>query len=155
MNTMNEQAIFDEIARNDQHFSQAPHAFFHAWKRGVELVGPVLFGNGNRESLDLAVEKWDLCPNVALIKKAVGAMSSGEKVFLAALVSFYNAVRPRLRWPVRATAAGRFLRRRLPAELSAAARLAVAPAGQPGRAPCLRLLRRLRADHRRPERAPE
>lgn len=91
MNTMNEQAIFTEIARNEQHFSQAPHAFFHAWKRGVELVGPGLFGDGSREGLDLAVEKWDLCPNVALIKKAIGAMSSGEKVFLAALVSFYNA----------------------------------------------------------------
>ena len=91
MNTMNEQAIFDEIARNEQHFSQAPHAFFHAWKRGVELVGPSLFGNGSRECLDLAVDKWDLCPNVALIRKAIGVMSSGEKVFLAAMVSFYNA----------------------------------------------------------------
>ena len=38
MNPMSEQAIFDEIARNDLHFSKAPDAFFHAWKRGVELV---------------------------------------------------------------------------------------------------------------------
>ncbi|WP_413731806.1 hypothetical protein [Sodalis sp. RH20] len=91
MNTMNEQAIFDEIARNDLYFSQAPQAFFHAWKRGVELVGPGLFGNGTRECLDLAVDKWDLCPNVAHIKKSIGAMSSGERVFLAAMVSFYNS----------------------------------------------------------------
>src|SRR3546814_19299517 len=56
-------------------------------------------------------------------------------------VSFQKTLRPRLRWPVRAAAAGDFLRRRLPAELPAAARLAFAPAGQPGRAPCLRLLR--------------
>jgi|TARA_R110000772_G_scaffold266742_1_gene389668 hypothetical protein len=91
MNPMNEQAIFDEIARNDLHFSKAPDAFFHAWKRGVELVGPGLFGNGTQEGLDLAEDKWDLCPNVAVIKKTIGAMSSGERVFLAAMVSFYNA----------------------------------------------------------------
>lgn len=91
MNTMSEQAIFDEIARNDLHFSKAPQAFFHAWKRGVELVGPGLFGNGTRECLNLAVDKWDLCPNVDLIKKSIGAMSSGERVFLAAMVSFYNS----------------------------------------------------------------
>lgn len=91
MNTMNEQGIFDEIAVNNRHFSKAPDAFFYAWKRGVELVGPDLFGNGSREGLDLAVDKWDLCPNVALIRKAIGVMSSGEKVFLAAMVSFYNA----------------------------------------------------------------
>ena len=91
MNPMSEQAIFDEIARNDLHFSKAPDAFFHAWKRGVELVGPGLFGNGTQECLNLAVDKWDLCPNVAVIKKTIGAMSSGERVFLAAMVSFYNS----------------------------------------------------------------
>lgn len=91
MNPMNEQAIFDEIARNDLHFSKAPQAFFHAWKRGVELVGPGLFSNGTQECLNLAVDKWDLCPNVAVIKKTIGAMSSGERVFLAAMVSFYNS----------------------------------------------------------------
>ncbi|MEA8541120.1 hypothetical protein PZU20_22615 [Pseudomonas aeruginosa] len=91
MNPMNEQAIFDEIAHNDLHFSKAPNAFFHAWKRGVELVGPGLFGNGTQECLHLAVDKWDLCPNVAFIKKTIGAMSSGERVFLAAMVSFYNS----------------------------------------------------------------
>tara|TARA_R110002020_G_scaffold142060_3_gene314033 strand:- start:41561 stop:41953 length:393 start_codon:yes stop_codon:yes gene_type:complete len=91
MNPMNEQAIFDEIARNDLHFSKAPDAFFHAWKRGVELVGPGLFGNGTQECLNLAVDKWDLCPNVTVIKKTIGAMSSGERVFLAAMVSFYNS----------------------------------------------------------------
>lgn len=91
MNAMSEQAIFDEIAVNTQHFSKAPQAFFHAWKRGVELVGPSLFGDGTRECLNLAVDKWDLRPNVAVIRKTIGAMSSGEKVFLAAMVSFYNA----------------------------------------------------------------
>jgi len=90
MNPMSQQAIFDEIARNDLHFSKAPDAFFHAWKRGVELVGPDLF-NGTQECLDLAEDKWGLCPNVAVIRKTIGAMSSGERVFLAAMVSFYNS----------------------------------------------------------------
>src|SRR5690606_38122069 len=90
MNPMSQQAIFDEIARNDLHFSKAPDAFFHAWKRGVELVGPDLF-NGTQECLDLAEDRWDLCPHVAVIRKTIGAMSSGERVFLAAMVSFYNS----------------------------------------------------------------
>lgn len=34
---------------------------------------------------------WDLCANVELIDHAIGLMSSGEKRFLATLVSFYNA----------------------------------------------------------------
>jgi hypothetical protein len=91
MHTTTKEAIFDEIALNDLHFSNAPHAFFHAWKRGVELVGPELFGNGSQECLDLTVCKWDLCPNLEAIIDAIGVMSSGEKVFLAAMVSFYNA----------------------------------------------------------------
>lgn len=91
MNAMHERAVFDKIAATQQHFTQAPQAFFHAWKRGVELAGHSLFGNSTREGLDLAVDKWDLCPNVALIKKTIGAMSAGEKIFLAAMVSFYNA----------------------------------------------------------------
>ncbi|MAY01985.1 MAG: hypothetical protein CMQ38_03270 [Gammaproteobacteria bacterium] len=91
MNTMIDQATFDEIARTNQHFSKAPLAFFHAWKQGVELVGPSLFGKGTQACLDQAVDKWDLCPNVEAISNAIGVMSSGEKVFLAAMVSFYNS----------------------------------------------------------------
>lgn len=91
MNATSEQAVFDEIAANQRHFSKASQAFFNAWKRGVELAGHDLFGNGTRECLDSAVDKWDLRPNVAIIRRAIGAMSSGEKVFLAAMVSFYNA----------------------------------------------------------------
>lgn len=91
MNTMNERAIFEKIALSHLHFSKAPQAFFHAWKRGVELVGPTLFGDGTQAGLDRAVDKWDLRPNVEAIRDVIGVMSSGEKVFLAALVSFYNA----------------------------------------------------------------
>ena len=91
MSTLNEQTVFGEIAAAQQFFAAAPQAFFDAWKRGVELAGPTLFGEGTRESFARAVDKWDLCPNVDAIGEAIGAMSSGERVFLAAMVSFYNA----------------------------------------------------------------
>jgi hypothetical protein len=91
MNTSLSNSLFEEIALSEAHFSKAPSAFFHAWKRGVELVGPRLFGNGTRQSSDNAADKWDLCPNLVEIKDVIGVMSSGEKVFLAAMVSFYNA----------------------------------------------------------------
>ena len=32
-----------------------------------------------------------MCPNLEVIDQAIGVMSSGERVFLAAMVSFYNA----------------------------------------------------------------
>jgi hypothetical protein len=91
MSTLNEQTVFDEIAAAQQFFAAAPQAFFDAWRRGVELAGPALFGEGTRESFDRAAGKWDLCPNVDLISEAISVMSSGERVFLAAMVSFYNA----------------------------------------------------------------
>ena len=91
MHTATKRPILDEIVLNDLHFSDAPYAFFDAWRRGVELVGPELFGTGTREGLKQAICKWDLRPNMDAIIDAIGVMSSGEKVFLAAMVSFYNA----------------------------------------------------------------
>jgi hypothetical protein len=84
-------AVFQEIALETAHFSAAPAAFFHAWKRGVALAGTHLFGNGTHADLAHAASVWDLCPKVQLIDHAIGVMSSGQKVFIAALVSFYNA----------------------------------------------------------------
>lgn len=81
----------DQITRNLRHFDQAPAAFFQAWKRGVKLVGFAYFGDGTRDQWERAADKWQLRPNVEYIRKAIGAMSSGEKVFLAAMVSFYNS----------------------------------------------------------------
>jgi hypothetical protein len=73
------------------HAQQAPALFFNAWKQAVQLAGPHLFGDGTATALTTASSKWDLCPDVPLITTAIGVMSSGERVFLAALVSFYNA----------------------------------------------------------------
>jgi len=91
MNDSNRSSLFDEIAHETTHFAAAPAAFFHAWKRGVALAGTHLFGNGTHAELDHAASVWDLRPKVQLIEHAIGVMSSGQKVFIAALVSFYNA----------------------------------------------------------------
>lgn len=88
---LNHHDVFRTLAEAEARERHAPEAFFEAWKHGVELAGVRFFGQGTREAFELALTKWDLCPNVHLIKAAIGPMSSGEKVFLAALVSFYNA----------------------------------------------------------------
>ncbi len=82
--------VVDQIAREKQHFAAAPDAFFQAWKRGVQLAGPQWFGDGTPEGLRLARDKWALCPDVPRISKAIGVLSGGERMFLAAMVSFYN-----------------------------------------------------------------
>jgi len=84
-------SVFQALAREQAHFSGAPDAFFSAWKRGVALAGPHLFGSGPRADLENAATKWDLCPKIPLIERAIGPMSPSERIFLAALVSFYNA----------------------------------------------------------------
>jgi hypothetical protein len=84
------QAPRDLIACEDRHFTQAPDAFFQAWKRGVEIAGYEWFGAGTREGLQDATSKWELRPNVLLLNDALGVLSSGQRIFLAAMVSFYN-----------------------------------------------------------------
>ena len=87
-----EETARESIAQELAHFSSAPARFLEAWKRGVRLAGPQFFGMGGpRADLDHAESKWDLRPKMDLIDRAIGVMSSGEKVFLAALTSFYNA----------------------------------------------------------------
>ena len=87
-----DQTTRESIAQELEHFSSAPARFLEAWKRGVRLAGPQFFGMGSPHAdLGEAQSKWDLCPKIDLIDRAIGAMSSGEKVFLAALTSFYNA----------------------------------------------------------------
>jgi hypothetical protein len=83
--------LAEEIAHETARFAAAPAVFFDAWKNGVALAGSRLFGRGMHTDLEHATSVWDLRPNVHLIDDAIGVMSSGEKRFLAALVSFYNA----------------------------------------------------------------
>ncbi|TEI20841.1 hypothetical protein IPC1310_04225 [Pseudomonas aeruginosa] len=91
MNQLLPREVVDQIMREEQHFAAAPQAFFEAWKRGVEIAGPEWFGDGTREGLNQAKTKWDLRPDMLRLNDALGVLSSGERMFLSAMVSFYNA----------------------------------------------------------------
>lgn len=66
-------------------------AFFDAWRGGVRLAGPRYFGKGTAEAVNYATRKWDLEPDYELVTSALGVLSSGEAIFLAAMYSFYNS----------------------------------------------------------------
>lgn len=83
--------VADLFVREQSHFAAAPEAFFQAWKLGVEIAGPEWFGDGTMEGMRKATSKWDLRPNLLAIGEALRVLSSGQRMFLAAMVSFYNA----------------------------------------------------------------
>lgn len=85
------QDVFDQIALEDAHFTKAPISFFQAWKRGAEIAGAEWFGDGTRTGLERATTKWDLRPNMLMVNDALGVLSSGQRMFLSAMVSFYNS----------------------------------------------------------------
>ncbi|MCG8277420.1 hypothetical protein [Stenotrophomonas sp. NLF4-10] len=91
MNQLLPADVVDQIIREDRHFAAAPDAFFKAWKRGAEIAGPEWFGDGTREGLEQATSKWDLRPNMLLLNDALGVLSSGQRMFLSAMVSYYNS----------------------------------------------------------------
>ncbi|NTY62628.1 hypothetical protein [Mycolicibacterium sphagni] len=64
-------------------------AFFEAWKTAVNLAGSGYFGVTHTPTT--ARNKWDLEPRVDRITDDLPVLSSGESIFLAALVSFYDA----------------------------------------------------------------
>jgi hypothetical protein len=44
-----------------------------------------------RDGLNQAKSKWDLRPDILRASDALGVLSSGERMFLSAMFSFYNA----------------------------------------------------------------
>lgn len=91
MNQSLSQAMLQQISREEMHFAQAPEAFFQAWKRGVQIAGYQWFGDGTREGFARAKTKWELRPDLLVLNDALGVLSSGERMFLSAMVSIYNA----------------------------------------------------------------
>lgn len=91
MNQLLPREVVDQIMREEQHFAAAPQAFFEAWKRGAEIAGAEWFGDGTAEGLQRAKSKWDLRPNLLMLNDALGVLSSGQRMFLSAMVSFYNS----------------------------------------------------------------
>lgn len=91
MNPSLPQDALDQITREILHFDNAPAAFLEAWKRGIQIAGVEWFGDGTREGLQQAKSKWELRPNVQRLNDALGVLSGGQRMFLSAMVSFYNA----------------------------------------------------------------
>lgn len=85
------QELREQLDTEMRHYQQANQAFFEAWKRGVALAGVGWFGDGTQAGLEQATDKWALAPNVPRIQHGLGVLGGGERKFLAAMVSFYNA----------------------------------------------------------------
>ncbi|MCU7247277.1 hypothetical protein [Pseudomonas koreensis] len=66
-------------------------AFLFSWKQGVELSDCCYFGDGSHEGFKNASCRWDLRPNMRLILSKFDVLTERERVFLAAMVSFFNA----------------------------------------------------------------
>lgn len=71
-------------------FDSTAAAFLFAWKQGVSLAGPTYFGDGTKTGFDKSNCRWDLRPNLLMINNAIDVLSTNERIFLAALVSFYD-----------------------------------------------------------------
>ncbi|AAM37071.1 hypothetical protein GUF72_16605 [Xanthomonas citri pv. citri] len=91
MNSTLPPEIVEQLVQEQRHFTAAPEAFFQAWKRGAELAGPEWFGDGTQAGLQQATSKWELRPNLLAVGDALGVLSGGQRMFLSAMVSFYNA----------------------------------------------------------------
>ena len=61
--------------------------FLAAWKRGVEFLGPELFGPGRPET---ARDKNQLRPQKEKIEEIFAKESGGEEQLLSAMVSFFD-----------------------------------------------------------------
>lgn len=85
------QDVLYQVISEQQHYEVSPHVFFETWKRGVIIAGHHWFGDGTQQNLEHATSKWDLCPRMQSIQQSLGVLSSGEKLFLSAMASFYNA----------------------------------------------------------------
>ncbi|MDA8454324.1 hypothetical protein M4R22_06080 [Acidovorax sp. GBBC 3334] len=91
MNSTLPPEIIEQFVQEQRHFTAAPEAFFQAWKRGAEIAGHEWFGDGTPEGLQQATSKWDLRPNLLAVGDALDVLSGGQRMFLSAMVSFYNA----------------------------------------------------------------
>ncbi|MCX2931390.1 hypothetical protein ORI20_13985 [Mycobacterium sp. CVI_P3] len=63
-------------------------SFLDAWQRGMIIAGPQFFGDGRAPGLYSSL--YDMAPDYDMVQRAMGYLSSGEALFLAAMYSFYN-----------------------------------------------------------------
>ena len=90
--TPEQEAVFARLYTERAFYEGASSRFFDAWKRAVALAGYRYFGDDTKASWDAANDKWALVPDADLIRSALGVLSHGERIFLAALYCFYNDI---------------------------------------------------------------
>lgn len=85
------QLNWDEILAGAR---RSESAFLAAWKdaivEGARLCGPRFYQLFGPKSLQTAQSKWDLRPEAARVRAAMGVLSRGERIYLGALYSFFN-----------------------------------------------------------------
>lgn len=67
---------------------EKPSHFLTVWKKAIKLIGEDFFII--KSSVEEATDKWDLKPDYDAIKRNLFAKSTGQSLFLVALLSFYN-----------------------------------------------------------------
>lgn len=77
------------VRRHDEARAR-PARFLAAWKKAVVLAGPRFF-DVLVDDVAAADDKNQLRPNPELIADTAGVLSSGERVFLLALVCLFNS----------------------------------------------------------------
>lgn len=62
--------------------------FVDAWRDAVALIGEQYFML--RAPLHECIDKWQMEPKVDMIRSNLGVFSTGEKIFVQAVIQFYN-----------------------------------------------------------------
>jgi hypothetical protein len=73
-------------------------AFLAAWKNAISLAGYSFFGDGTPTGCAVATDKNQLRPRWEIIEPAFPDLTDAEQVFLAHVLTFFNAERSG--WPV-------------------------------------------------------
>jgi len=82
---MNKDNVMNVLVQTEEKHER----FLAAWKRGVEFIGPELFGP---KTIETARDKNDLQPLREMVDAVFKEESGGEEQFLAAMVSFYDPI---------------------------------------------------------------
>ena len=86
--------IYNEIAQSIEHQRQAPENFLLFWKEAVKMAGEELFTSEKTHNpavlVGAATSKWQLIPDYPAIHRFMETASTGQALFVAVLVSFYN-----------------------------------------------------------------
>lgn len=83
-----EREILEQVSLEMEADLGKPAAFLSAWKCAVELIGDSFFSIASG-TVEAAKDKWDLRPDMAVVEKALPALSSGERCFLIGVCQFY------------------------------------------------------------------